>query len=69
MNKSCLQHRIIAARLFAISLQWDFCFATSILGGRTLGRGNISMERPKNFASFFCDVNIVFIPDIISLVF
>jgi len=69
MNKLCLQHRILAACLFGISLQWDFCFAISILGGRALGRGNISMEGAKNFASFYCDINISVIPDIISSVF
>lgn len=36
-----------------MSLQCDFCFVISILGGRTLWRENISIERPKNFALVF----------------
>lgn len=59
MNKPHLPHTVLAECLFGINLQWDYCFVTSIPGGRTLGRGNISMERPKNFAFFFfCDVYI-----------
>lgn len=38
---------------FGVSLQCDFCFVISIVGGRTLRRENISIERLKNFALVF----------------
>jgi len=48
-----LPHKVFAACFFGISLQCDFCFVISIVGGRTLQRENISLERPENFASVF----------------
>lgn len=44
---------ICSMGFFGINLQYDFCFVISILGGRTLWKDYISIERPKNFALFF----------------